>query len=206
MPSHIKQKYPKALAEVIWTLRIERLSHSEIMRRIRENEAGLGRAYDLPRATYFDKLRKLRHARGDERDAVRPGDEVDTVEAIDRRILALANAEIRELEAKRRRKEPLSNADLTRLDRAASISARLRRPRPQAANPRKPERGARAKNDGPLVSLDMLGSKVETASEDLAIHAKHAGVRATANARAAFDDRRKWMADGTQSAARETDP
>lgn len=162
MASNIRRKYPKAMDEAIWTLRLERLGHAEIMRRIREGEAGLDRAYDIPRATYWEKLRRLRLARGDERDAVIPGDEVSTIDAIDRRILALANAELRELEAKRRARKPLSDADLRKLDRAASISARLRR---TESKPRQPgsKQGAKARNDSPAVSLEMLSRQVNPA-------------------------------------------
>lgn len=151
---------------MIWTLLVARVKPAEILRRIRENEAGLGKAYDLPRATYFEKQRKLKLKRGDPRDWVDEGQEPTTVEAIERMLLSVAKKEARELDAKRRSKEGLSQADLNRASRVADMTRKLKTPLSpprQGAKARAGKQGGEASQSSPLTALGQL---VSTAPKD----------------------------------------
>ena len=160
MASAIKRKYPKQLDELIWTLLVARVRPGEILRRIREGEAGLDRAYDIPKSTFEEKKRRLKLERGDPRDYVEPGDGPSTAEAIEARVLAVANREVRLIEGKVRRGEELTAGEMSKLEKALRMAKDAK---PTMSNPRHLDRaskGRKAQQHSPITSLGDLARRV----------------------------------------------
>lgn len=162
MPSPIKRRYPKAVDEVIWALLVARVRPGEILRRIREGEANLDRAYDMPKSTFEEKKRQLKLKRGDPRDYVEPGDGPSTAEAIEARVLSIANREIRLIEAKVRRGEELTAGEMTKAEKVMRMAKDAKPPTSKPANLDRAKKGRKAQQDSPVTRLNDLARQVDT--------------------------------------------
>lgn len=135
------RRYPPGIDAAIWSGVTDGLGTSEIGRRLR---AGTLRAdlapTDMPRRTLRDRIARLKQVHGEPNPVIEPGTEQDAASGISRRLIALADAQVRRLENVARTR-PLTSAELGQGERAARVilaAAKVSEPTPTQAQDRKP--------------------------------------------------------------------
>lgn len=115
------QRYPPGIDAAIWAAVSDGLGTTEIRRRLARGtlRADLS-PVDIPRRTLRDRIARLKQVHGDPDPSVAPGAEADAAAGISRRLISLADAQVRRLE-RLARDRPLTSTELTQGERAARV-------------------------------------------------------------------------------------